>query len=114
MRMLGLQTEEQILLLQQNKFYLIVLFLIFGSLLSCGLTVPRPKLEMSFAATALIAAKDAKAQKYSPAYYRKAEYYYLKAKSSYKKNFSIKQNLTPSCQKNSQKKQSLFLLKRNF
>ena len=53
----------------------------------CGLTTARPKLEMTFAQVAFIAAKDSGAQTKSPALYRKAEFYYLKAKSSYRRKF---------------------------
>ena len=42
---------------------------------------------MSLAATAFLAAKKAKAQVLSPGFYRKAEFYYLKAKASYRKKF---------------------------
>jgi len=54
---------------------------------SCGLTTVRPKLEMSFAAAAFIAARNAKAQEAAPTIYRKAEYYYLKAKSYYRRKY---------------------------
>lgn len=60
---------------------------IFISLGACGLTTTRPKLEMSFAAAAFLAAKSAKAQTLAPGLFRKAEYYYLKAKSSYKRKY---------------------------
>lgn len=64
------------------------LFLIFFFLISsCGLTTTRPKMEMGMAAAAFIAAKDAKAATLAPNLYRKAEYYYLKAKSSYKRKY---------------------------
>lgn len=54
---------------------------------SCGLATTRPKLEMRMAQSAFIAAKDANAQTLAPGLYRKAEYYYLKAKSSYKRKY---------------------------
>jgi len=54
---------------------------------SCGLMTERPKLEMSLAAAAFIAAKQANAQTKAPTTYRKAEYYYLKAKSAYKRKY---------------------------
>ena len=53
----------------------------------CGLAVTRPKLEMSFAVAALTAARKANAQKWTPHLYRKAEYYYLKAKSAYRRKY---------------------------
>jgi len=54
---------------------------------SCGLVTPRPKLEMSMAAEAFMAAKNAKADVFAPGIFRKAEVYYLKAKSSYRKKY---------------------------
>lgn len=65
-------------------------FLIFSLLViigACGLATTRPKLEMSMAQTAFLAARDAKAQTLAPGLYRKAEFYYLKAKSSYKRKY---------------------------
>lgn len=53
----------------------------------CGLAATRPKLEMSLAAEALIAAKYTKSDQIVPAIYRKAEFYYLKAKSSYRRKY---------------------------
>ncbi len=61
----------------------LILFLLGG----CGLTTTRPKLEMAMAQTAFLAAKDAQADVKAPGLYRKAEYYYLKAKSSYKRKY---------------------------
>ena len=63
----------------------ILLMLLF--LQACGLATTRPKLEMSLAAAALLAAKDTKADRYASTLYRKGEYYYLKAKSSYKRKY---------------------------
>jgi hypothetical protein len=57
------------------------------NLLSCGIATTRPKLEMSLAANAYIAAKEAKAPTLSPNYFRKAENYYLRAKSAYKRKY---------------------------
>lgn len=66
--------------------YVSILFLI--SLLSaCGLATTRPKLEMSMAAAAYMAAKEAKAETLAPNIFRKAEEYYLKAKSSYRRKY---------------------------
>ena len=56
-------------------------------LISCGLTTTRPKQEMSYAQAAFLAAKEAKAEVHAPQDYRKAEIYYLKAKSSYKRKY---------------------------
>ncbi|MBL6991334.1 MAG: hypothetical protein ISR65_16235 [Bacteriovoracaceae bacterium] len=63
-------------------------FLILVILLSaCGLATTRPKEDMSYAASAFWAAKAAKANVLAPGFFRKAEYYYLKAKSSYKRKY---------------------------
>lgn len=64
-------------------FFLLILFL----LSACGLTTTRPKLEMSMAQVAFLAAKNAQADLKAPGLFRKAEYYYLKAKSSYKRKY---------------------------
>ena len=56
-------------------------------LVSCGLTTTRPKLEMSLAATAFLAAKEARADEKAPNLYRKAEVYYIKARSSYRRKY---------------------------
>jgi hypothetical protein len=53
----------------------------------CGVTMTRPKREMSLAAAAFRAARVAKAQTLASGYYRKAEFYYLKAKSSYRRKY---------------------------
>lgn len=66
---------------------LFTIFTLSILLTGCGLTTARPKLEMTFAQVAFIAAKDAGAQNLAPTLYRKAEYYYLKAKSSYRRKF---------------------------
>ncbi len=62
---------------------LLLTFLVWG----CGLATSRPKLEMSLAASAFIAAKEAKSQKLAPGFFRKAEIYYLKAKSAYRRKY---------------------------
>lgn len=63
--------------------------LIFSILLftACGLATTRPKLEMRMAQSAFVAAKASEAQTLAPGLYRKAEFYYLKAKSSYKRKY---------------------------
>lgn len=66
---------------------LISLLTLILILSGCGLTVARPKLEMTYAQTAFLAAKDAGAQSLAPNLYRKAEFYYLKAKSSYRRKY---------------------------
>jgi len=56
-------------------------------LTACGIATTRPKLEMSMAQVAFIAAKEAQADIKAPGLFRKAEFYYLKAKSSYKRKY---------------------------
>ncbi|MFW5887813.1 MAG: DUF4398 domain-containing protein [Bacteriovoracia bacterium] len=63
------------------------LFLLTILLTSCGLATTRPELEMSLAAAAFMAAREAKADVMSPNLYRKAEVLFLKAKSSYRKKY---------------------------
>lgn len=69
-----------------NFKWLSILFLLI-SLGGCGLATTRPKLEMHMAQVAFLAAKKEQAFKRAPGLYRKAEYYYLKAKSSYKRKY---------------------------
>lgn len=64
---------------------LLVPFLLF--LTACGLTTTRPKVEMSLAQAAFMAAKEAGADTHSPTLYRKAEVFYLKAKSAYRRKY---------------------------
>lgn len=68
-----------------KKNFFLILIVLFVS--ACGLATTRPKLEMSMAQTAFMAAKEAQADIKAPGLYRKAEYYYLKAKSSYKRKY---------------------------
>lgn len=68
-----------------NKVLLSVFFVLILS--ACGLTTTRPKLEMSLAQVAFMAAKEVQADVKAPGLFRKAEYYYLKAKSSYKRKY---------------------------
>lgn len=86
MKLHGLKIDEETLSLLQNKF----LFFIFLSLaLGCSLVSTRPKLEMNIAAEAISAARKANSPILSSTLYRKAEFYYLRAKASYRrKNFS--------------------------
>ena len=67
-----------------KRITLISFFFIFTS---CGLTTTRPKLDMSYAQAAFLAAKEAKAEIYSSNTFRKAEIYYLKAKSAYRRKY---------------------------
>jgi hypothetical protein len=65
----------------------IVLFVLIIFITACGLTTARPKYEMSMAQAAFMAAKEAQADIKASSLYRKAEYYYIKAKSSYKRKY---------------------------
>lgn len=65
-------------------FALTFIFIILGA---CSLATTRPKLEMSMAQTAFLAARSANAQTLAPGLYRKAEFYYLRAKSSYRRKY---------------------------
>lgn len=67
-----------------KQFFLIITLVLVGA---CGLTTTRPKLEMSLAQEAFIAARDREAQTHAPSLYRKAEEYYLKAKSAYRRKY---------------------------
>ncbi len=67
--------------------YIIKVFFLCFVLGACGLTTPRPKLEMTYAQMAFMAAREAEADKKSPTLFRKAEFYYLKAKSAYKRKY---------------------------
>ena len=57
----------------KKNFFLLLIFIS-----GCGLTASRPKLEMSMAQAAFMAAKNAKADVKAPALFRKAEYFYLR------------------------------------
>lgn len=57
--------------------------LLFGA--GCAFVATRPKMEMSLAATAFLAARKANAQTLAAGDYRRAEFYFLKAKALYKK-----------------------------
>ena len=57
------------------------------SVIGCGLAQTRPKLEMSLAQSAFLAAKEAEAFEHTPNLYRQAEIYYLKASSAYKRKY---------------------------
>lgn len=65
----------------------VLISLLFIQLWGCGLATTRPKLEMSLAQVAFLAAKESKAQTLSPGIFRKAEFYYLKAKSAYRRKY---------------------------
>lgn len=67
---------------------------------------------MSLAAQAFLAAKNANAQVLAPNEYRKAELYYLKAKSSYRrKYFSKAKEYAVLCQKFAEKAEYLSVRK---
>jgi len=54
---------------------------------ACGLTTTRPKVEMSYAQAAFMAAKESGADVHASSLYRKAEDFYLKAKSAYRRKY---------------------------
>ena len=56
-------------------------------LASCGLAVTRPKLEMTLAQAAFLAARKVEARKLASRSFRKAEFYYLKAKTFYRRKY---------------------------
>ncbi len=65
----------------------LLLCLILFTLGSCGLTTTRPKVEMSLAQAAFLAAKESGADVHASNLYRQAEDYYLKAKSAYRRKY---------------------------
>lgn len=82
----------------------LILIFCFIIISACGLTTTRPKLEMSYAQSAFLAAKEAKAEVHAPGLFRKAEIYYLKAKSAYRrKYFNKAKSYAVLCQKFSEK-----------
>jgi len=56
-------------------------------LCACGLTTTRPKIEMSLAQAAFMAAKESGADVHASSLFRKAEDFYLKAKSAYRRKY---------------------------
>ena len=66
------------------KLLLLVLLFILGA---CGLTTTRPKVEMSLAQAAFMAAKESGADVHASNLYRQAEDFYLKAKSAYRRKY---------------------------
>lgn len=67
------------------RLYLLAIILI--TLGACGLTTTRPKVEMSLAQAAFLAAKEAGADVHASNLFRQAEDYYLKAKSAYRRKY---------------------------
>lgn len=65
----------------------LLLCLILFTFGSCGLTTTRPKVEMSLAQAAFLAAKESGADVHASNLYRQAEDYYLKAKSAYRRKY---------------------------
>lgn len=65
----------------------LLICLILFTLGSCGLTTTRPKVEMSLAQAAFLAAKESGADIHASNLYRQAEDYYLKAKSAYRRKY---------------------------
>ena len=66
---------------------LVLLILSLFILGACGLATTRPKVEMSLAQAAFMAAKEAGADVHAPNIFRKAEDFYLKAKSAYRRKY---------------------------
>lgn len=66
------------------RLVLLVSLLILGA---CGFATTRPKVEMTLAQVAFIAAKEAGADIHAPNLYRQAEDNYLKAKSAYRRKY---------------------------
>jgi hypothetical protein len=66
------------------KLFLLIFLLSLGS---CGLATTRPKVEMSLAQAAFMAAREAGADIHASSLFRKAEDLYLKAKSSYRRKY---------------------------
>jgi hypothetical protein len=66
------------------KFLILSFLLFFGS---CGIATTRPKVEMSLAQAAFMAAKESGADVHAPNLFRKAEDFYLKAKSAYRRKY---------------------------
>jgi Domain of unknown function (DUF4398) len=62
-----------------------LLFVLF--IASCGLATTRPKIEMSLAQSAFMAAKEAGADVHASNLFKQAEDFYLKAKSSYRRKY---------------------------
>jgi hypothetical protein len=73
--------------MNQRISSLLIKLLTFVFISACGLATTRPKLEMSLAQAAFLAAKESKAEEFSPSLFRKAEIYYLKAKSAYRRKY---------------------------
>ena len=63
---------------------LLICLFILGA---CGLATTRPKIEMSLAQAAFMAAKESGADVHASNLFRKAEDYYLKAKSAYRRKY---------------------------
>ena len=67
-----------------------ILLLVLFILGACGLTTTRPKIEMSLAQAAFMAAKESGADVHASNLFRNAEDYYLKAKSAYRRKYFAK------------------------
>ena len=67
------------------RTYLLLPMLIL--FMACSLTATRPKHEMGIATAAFIAAREANAHMSAPNLFRKAEYYFGRAKSAYRKKY---------------------------
>lgn len=67
-----------------KRLFLSLFILFLGS---CSLTASRPKEELALATAAFISAREANAHISAPDLYRKAEYYLIKARETYRKKF---------------------------
>ena len=103
---MGKKIDEETLSLLPSKLLIVLI------LSGCALTASRPKLEMSLAASAFFAARIAKAQVLTPSLYRKAEFYYLKAKGSYRRKYFDKAKQYAELSKNLVNKQNSRRLKK--
>lgn len=78
------------------KLLFVISLFVLGS---CGLTTTRPKIEMSLAQEAFMAARESGADVHASNLYRSAEDYYLKAKSAYRRKYFNKAKNTQSSQR---------------
>ncbi len=65
----------------------LISLLFISAFYGCGLATTRPKLEMSYADAAFKAAKEGEANIHASTLYQRAEYYFIKARSSYRRKY---------------------------
>jgi len=103
--------ESKFNLKRMGRINLLALFFFVG----CGIGTVRPKLEMSLAASSFLAAQNASARSLAPSVFRKAEIYYLKAKSSYRrKYFNKAKQYALLCQKFSERAEYVAVRKKQL